>query len=117
MNNLEWTFFRGDTCEKLIKITGWNKEIDQMYFTMKKEDKDKSVVLQKTLGNGITKTDDSETESYLLVIDATDTDGLLTDYAYLFDIEIVSGTAKRTIVKGTITLDTDITQTINEVTE
>lgn len=116
MNNLEWTWFRGDTCEKLIKIYGWNKEIDQVYFTIKKEDKDKDIILQKKLGNGITKVEDDEVESYLLVINATDTDNLLTDYGYVFDIEIISGTVKRTIVKGTITLTTDITQTINEVT-
>ena len=48
------------------------------------------------------------------MINATDTDDLLTDYGYVFDIEIVSGSIKRTIVKGTITLTTDITQTINE---
>lgn len=114
MNNLEWTWFRGDTCEKMINISGWDKEITQMYFTMKKEEKDKDIVLQKKLGNGITKVTDDEIESYLLVINATDTDDLLTDYGYVFDIEIVSGSIKRTIVKGTITLTTDITQTINE---
>ena len=114
MNNIEWTWFRGDTCEKIINISGWDKEITQMYFTMKKEEKDKDVVLQKKLGNGIVKISNEETESYLLTIDATDTDDLLTDYGYVFDIEIVSGTIKRTIVKGTITLTTDITQTINE---
>ena len=115
MNNLEWTWFRGDTCEKMINISGWDKEITQMYFTMKKEEKDKDIVLQKKLGSGITKVTDDEIESYLLVINATDTDDLLTDYGYVFDIEIVSGSIKRTIVKGTITLTTDITQTINEV--
>lgn len=114
MNNIEWTWFRGDTCEKMINISGWDKEITQMYFTMKKEEKDKDIVLQKKLGNGITKVTNDEIESYLLVINATDTDGLLTDYGYVFDIEIVSGSIKRTIVKGTITLTTDITQTINE---
>lgn len=114
MNNIEWSFFRGDTFEKIINISGWDREITEMYFTMKKEEKDKDIVLQKTLGNGIVKVTDTEIESYLLTIDATDTDDLLTDYGYAFDIEIVSGTIKRTIVKGTITLTTDITQTINE---
>lgn len=114
MNNIEWAWFRGDTCEKMINISGWDKEITQMYFTMKKEEKDKDTVLQKKLGNGITKVTNDEIESYLLVINATDTDDLLTDYGYVFDIEIVSGSIKRTIVKGTITLTTDITQTINE---
>ena len=117
MNNIEWEFYRGDTFEKLINISGWDKEITQMYFTMKKEDKDKDIALQKTIGNGIVKTNDEEVESYLLTINATDTDELLTDYGYVFDIEIVSGSIKRTIVKGTITLTSDITQTINEVTE
>lgn len=117
MNNIEWEFFRGDTFEKLINISGWGKEITEMYFTMKKEEKDKEYVLQKTIGHGIVKTSDEEdVESYLLTINATDTDELLTDYGYVFDIEIVSDAAKRTIVKGTITLTSDITQTINEVT-
>ena len=117
MNNIEWEFYRGDTFEKLINISGWDKEITQMYFTMKKEEKDKDIVLQKKLGDGIVKTSNDEVESYLLTINATDTDELLTDHGYVFDIEIVSGTIKKTIVKGTVTLTTDITQTINEVTE
>lgn len=114
MNNIEWEFFRGDTFEKLINISGWDKEITQMYFTMKKEENDKDIVLQKKLGDGIVKTSNEEVESYLLTINATDTDELLTDYGYVFDIEIVSGTIKRTIVKGNVTLTSDITQTINE---
>ncbi len=116
MNNVKFQFFRGDTYERLITITNWDKNIDSIYFTVKHKDTDKEPVLQKTLGKGITKVDGNElTSTFLLTIDATDTDDMKTDYDYSFDVEIISSNIKKTIIKGTLTLTTDITKTINEV--
>lgn len=116
MDNAKFEFYRGDTYERQITITGWNKEIDSMYFTLKKKETDKEPILQKKLGDGIIKIDSEEDkQKYVLTINATDTDNFKSDTDYVFDIEIISGNIKKTIVKGTLTLKSDITKTINEV--
>lgn len=120
MNNVEFNFVRGDTYQRTITIV-WNQEITNVYFTLKKNENDKDVVLQKKLGSGITlveqkqNEDGSNTYTYLLNINATDTDNLETNYGYFFDFEVISDTIKKTPIKGTLTLDNDITRTINEV--
>lgn len=115
MINIDFSFIRGDTFEKIINIT-WNKEITEVYFTVKKGEKDKNVVLQKKLGSGITKTkQEDNTSSYLIVINATDTDNFETDYDYWCDIEVLSNNIKKTVAIGTLTLTTDITTTADEV--
>lgn len=116
MNDVKFEFYRGDTYERQITITGWNKKIDSMYFTLKQKDTDKNPILQKKIGDGIVKLEsDEEKETYLLTINATDTDDFKSDTDYVFDIEIISSNIKKTIVKGTLTLMSDITKTINEV--
>lgn len=115
MINLDFSFIRGDTFEKVINIT-WNKEITEIYFTVKEREKDKEVVLQKKIGNGITKTkQEDNTSSYIIVINATDTDDFETDYDYWCDIEVLSNNIKKTVGIGTLTLTTDITTTADEV--
>ena len=115
MIDLEFNFFRGNTFEKVINVN-WNKEITQIYFTIKKEEKDKNAVLQKKLNSGITKISEKDGKtSFLLTINATDTDDFETNYDYWCDIKILSNNIKKTIAKGTLTLDTDITTTENEV--
>lgn len=115
MIDLNFNFVRGDTFEKIINVS-WNKTITQIYFTVKKEEKDSKYVLQKKLNNGITKTSEEEGKtSFLLTIDATDTDNFETDYDYWCDIEVLSNGIKKTIAKGTLNLTTDITTTENEV--
>ena len=115
MINLNFNFVRGDTFEKIINVS-WNKTITGIYFTVKKEEKAKDYVLQKKLNSGITKTSEEEGKtSFLLTIDATDTDNFETNYDYLCDIEVLSNGIKKTIAKGTLNLTTDITTTENEV--
>lgn len=116
MNNVKFEFYRGDTYQRTITIKGWENKIDSIYFTVKNKDTDKDPILQKTLGKGIIKVDgDNEASTFLLTIDATDTDNMKTNYEYKFDIEIISGKIKKTIIDGTLRLNTDITKTINEV--
>lgn len=116
MNNVKFEFYRGDTYSRTITINNWDKEIESMYFTLKEKETDKDFILQKKIGNGITKIDEDETKKiYLLTIDATDTDNFKCDTDYIFDVEIISGNIKKTIIKGILTLISDITKTINEV--
>ena len=121
-----WEFYIGDSFEKTIVVSKYEDDIDQMYFTIKSSDSDKSFVLQKKLNDGITIVEDKiedgvRIRTYDLFIDANDTEGMKTGKEYPFDIEIVtekdSTNLKRTIIKGTITLDEATTRVWNEVVE
>jgi len=114
----------GDTYERNFAILKYTSDIDEVYFSVKKSDDDKKVILQKTLDNGITLMDDIledgvRKRTYQLWIDADDTEDMKVDVEYPFDIEIVTEKEdtdiKRTIIKGTVTLSAATTRKWNEV--
>lgn len=119
MTDVKFEFYRGDTYSRDFIIRGYSSPIDKIFLTVKENANDKKYVLQKKLGNGITLVDEEENaKTYNILINASDTDGLKTDYNYPFDIEIQTNSdpvIKRTIVTGTLRLTTDITRPINEV--
>lgn len=124
--NETWTFYIGDSYEKTIEVKKYNDDIDEMYFTIKRDDGDKNYILQKTLDNGLTivedKTEDGQRiRTYDLFIDASDTENMNVDVEYPFDIQIVTEkdetNLKGTIVKGVVTLKPATTRAWNEVTE
>lgn len=124
MIETNFEFFIGNTYERNITISNYDDDIDEMYFSVKKSDSDKRVVLQKTLDNGITlmsdeTIDDVRYRTYQLMIDSDDTEGMKTETEYPFDIKIVTdkeGTEiKETIVKGYVTLNPATTRVWNEV--
>lgn len=125
MENVLFEFYIGDTYTRDFTIEGYSSPIDFMYFSVKKNNKDKRVVLQKTLDNGITLTDviydeneDPVSRTYNILINADDTEGLATDYDYPFDIEIVTTliphSIKKTIMSGTLRLKEATTRNYNE---
>lgn len=87
-------------------------EFDEIYFTVKRNYVDTKYLFQKRLTDGkIT----SEGEGvYSLVIQAEDTDGLGIG-SYVFDIEIVAGTAIKQTTVGTLELTNEVTFAENEV--
>lgn len=114
----------GDTYERNLTISKYNDDIDEMYFSIKKNDGDKRVILQKTLENGITIVTDETIDgiryrTYQLFIDANDTESMKTGVEYPFDIEIVTDKdetkLKKTIVKGNVILNAATTRLWNEV--
>ena len=116
----------GDTYERNFTISKYSDDIDEMYFSIKKNDDDKRVLLQKTLENGITiVTDDTidgvRYRTYQLFIDANDTENMKTGVDYPFDIEIVTDKdetkLKKTIIKGNVILNAATTRLWNEVSE
>lgn len=117
MDNVIFEFYIGDTYSRDFTLTGYSETIDEVYFTVKKSDKDKNFILQKTLDNGITLVDD-EPRTYNILIDATDTETLNVDTEYPFDIEIVTtkteGDIKKTIIKGVVLLKEATTRIWNE---
>ena len=124
MIETNFEFFIGNTYERNITISNYEDDIDEMYFSVKKSDSDKRVILQKTLDNGITlmsdeTIDDVRYRTYQLVIDSDDTEGMKPDVEYPFDVKIVTikdeDEIKETIVKGNVTLSAATTRVWNEV--
>lgn len=115
MVKINISFIKGDTFTQGFTISNFNLEIDKIYFTVKEKTTDKNYVLQKRLGEGIES--DPEVENrYTLNIDADDTNNMRTNFNYVFDIEIVSGNYKKTVIGGYLRLeDWDITSKVNEV--
>lgn len=112
---IDYEFKRGDTTNlKKFRITDKNGEVlnlganDRLYFTVKRNSRDSEVLLQKTIGNGITLGEDSY---YHITMEAVDTSSM--DYGtYQYDIEFKSISPKeivKTIIEGTITLTDEIT--------
>lgn len=125
MDNVKFNFYIGDTYTRDFVITGYSSAIDEVFFTIKKNVDDKRYVLQKTLNNGITLVDvtydtDGTTilsRTYNLLIDAEDTEDMIPEYEYVFDIEIVTDETtdlKKTIMTGTIELTNSATRNYNE---
>lgn len=125
MENVLFEFHIGDTYTRDFTLEGYSSPIDFMYFSVKKNNKDKRVVLQKTLSDGITLTDEIDDEqgnpisrTYNILINAEDTEGLATDFDYPFDIEIVTDLIphmiKKTIITGTLRLKEATTRIYNE---
>lgn len=108
-------FYRGDTYSRNIVLENVTVPIDELYFTIRSNDKAK-VLIQKKLKKGleIVSHEDS-TYRILLTVEATDTDNMQADFEYFYDLELISGSKKRTILEGTVVLATDYTRTRNEV--
>lgn len=127
MKDVVFEYYIGDTYTRDLTITGYSAEITEMYFSVKKNNKDKNTVLQKTLDNGITLVDiqyDDEgnivSRTYNLLIEANDTEELRPDFDYSFDIEIVSpgvdnNDIKKTIITGIFRVNNTTTRNYNEV--
>lgn len=118
IENVLFEFYRGDTYQRVFSVD-WNREIDNVYFTVKENVENKSFVLQKKLNDGITPMDKVDnTSTFNLSICCTDTDRLKADYDYVFDIEVHSkgteATIKKTIITGILRLKASSTKTCNE---
>lgn len=125
MDNVKFNFYIGDTYTRDFIITGYSSDIDEIFFTVKRNVDDKKYVLQKTLNNGITLVDvtydtDGTTilsRTYNLLINAEDTETFKPETEYVFDIEIVTDETpdlKKTIMTGTIELTNSATRNYNE---
>lgn len=115
MEKINFQFVKGDTYSKGFIIDGIGETIKEIYFTVKENSSDKSYVIQKKLTQGI-ELDPLITNRYVLTIEPNDTDNMNTNYNYVFDIEIVTESIKRTIIGGNLILDDwNITSVFNEV--
>ena len=110
---MDFEFPRGDT-KPLLKFKLKDKEgndielsdTDKLYFTVKKDAYSTDIVIQKTRGNGITKTDDGYIHVRLESDDTAELD--YGTYGYDITIKTTSGIVK-TLTIGTITLTEEYT--------
>lgn len=115
MEKVNFNFVKGDTYTRGFTLENFELAIEQVYFTVKEKSSDKNYVLQKRLTNGI-EVDTENPNRYVLTIEADDTNNLKVNYEYVFDIQIVTESIKKTIIGGNLTLeDWDITSSVNEV--
>lgn len=115
MENVIFSFYRGDTYTRNIVIKGLGRKITKIYFTAKKDVANKNACLQKKLNDGITIVEENEDGVTInILINATDTDCLDVNKDYAFDIEIHCGDFKKTIVTGALRLKPSSTRTCNE---
>lgn len=114
---MDLEFTRGDS--KSFKITlldknGENiilKDEDKLYITVKKNSRDKNIIFQKTLRNGIVNNNDG---TYTVNILPNDTSNL--DYGnYGYDIELKTGNFVKTLGVFSITLTEEYTHVGDEV--
>jgi len=86
-----------------------------LQFTVKRRvaDPDDDAVIVKTIGAGITITDEAAGEAEV-VFDAADTDTLPTGPHYRWDIQVIDDTGKvRTVAAGRFVIRADITRTVS----
>lgn len=116
-------FFIGDTYERNFIVKKYTDDIDAVFFSVKKSNGDKKTVLQKTLDNGITLVtdeivDDERVRTYQLMINAEDTEDMIPEQEYEFDVEIVTNKddtdIKQTIITGNFILNNATTRRWNE---
>ena len=103
---------RGDT--KCFEVRILENDImisvDEMFLTVKTDCYVEDVLFQKKIGDGITIKDNV----YTIIISPENTNEL--EYGrYVFDVEIVVGTLKRTIEKGVLLIGEEVTFYKNEV--
>lgn len=107
---------RGDTKKikfqrKRIDNTIIEEKTDKMYFTVKKSYYSKTFLFQKRLDKDIIY--DEESKYYYMTIEPNDTNEL--DYnTYVFDIEIIKNGEVKTIARGNLIIDKEVTFAENE---
>lgn len=95
---------RGDTLSFGFEIEGVS-DIDTAYFTCKKDINDTVNLFKKSLGDGITKTD----EGYILRVAPADTkDAEIGKYFY--DLQIGVNNDIFTVLKGVLELTYDVSE-------
>jgi hypothetical protein len=110
---MDFEFIRGDT-KPLLKFKLKDKEgnelslspTDKLFFTVKQNSKAKKVIIQKTIGNGITIGDDG----YIHIRLESDDTAEIAYGTYGYDIELKTATGiVKTLTLGTITLTDEFT--------
>ena len=111
MNNNNLFMVRGDTFAFAIEIEGLGQDLDSAYFTCKENYEDETPIFQKSIGDGITKDEETSTEEkyiYKVRVAPADTKEVVAKN-YYYDLEIGANGDIYTILKGMIKIENDVT--------
>ena len=101
---------KGDTFRFTIEIEGLTDDLTDAYFSCKKNKEDTTYIFQKSLGDGITKTSETDTSKfYEIVVDPDDTDDV-EEGNYFYDLQLEVDDEKFTPLLGVLKIDWDITR-------
>lgn len=113
MINKNFTLPKGDSLNFTITLVDAETAPDNIYLTVKKNSQDKKPILQKYIGNGITRTSDTDKIAYDVYLPYTDTEDLeLLNYSYA--IKIIYGSEQNTEVEGKLVITPERTSTEEE---
>ena len=103
--NYQINMARGDSCSFGLEFEGLGQDLETAFLTVKKNALDEEPLFQKSLGQGISK---SENYKYVLRIAPEDT-AELDAGQYPFDVQISTNGDVFTIMLGVIILSQDVT--------
>ena len=109
---------RGDTLNLKFKRIDRNGEVikekpEKLFFTVKNSYYDKDYLFQKSLEKGTISYDEND-NYYRFTIEPEDTNNLIFG-KYVYDIEVVNLDIVKTIAKGTLEIEEEVTFAENEV--
>ena len=96
---------RGDTFDIVVEFERDAITLASAYFTIKRVASESAIIAQKTLSNGISKTDDNE---YTVTLEPSDT-STLTAGTYDFDFQASADGETLTPVLGKLNIIQDVT--------
>jgi hypothetical protein len=97
-------FYRGDTFSFGLEFVGLERDLSEAYLTIRKT-KNSTILLQKTLDNGIAKI---ETGKYRIRVAPEDTQNWIPG-SYVYDVEVVIDDDVKTILSGSFNILMDVT--------
>lgn len=110
MNYENLYMVRGDTFRFTIEIEDLNVPLSAAYFSCKKNKDDEEYIFKKSLGDGISEVQRTETSrQYEIVVAAEDTEDVVDDN-YFYDLQIVVGDEVFTPLLGVLKIDWDVTK-------
>ena len=110
MTNQNFTLPKGDSLTFTITLVDAESAPDNIFLTIKKNSQDKTPVIQKYIGNGITPLEDSENIAYDVYISSLET-GELELLNYVYGIKLIYGSEENTEVEGKFIITPERTST------
>jgi len=101
------TMVRGDTLAFGIKFIDLDQDLDSAYLSCKKNLEDEEYIFQKSIGDGITRTE----EGYRFRVAPADTASAETGN-YFYDVVISVNDDVYTILNGMLSLIPDVTEEV-----
>lgn len=101
---------KGDTFRFTIEIESLTDDLTDAYFSCKKNKEDTTYIFQKSLGDGITKTSETDTSKFYEIVVAPDDTDDVEEGNYFYDLQLEVDDEKFTPLLGVLKIDWDITR-------